>query len=337
MTTVLAIIAFLFFVLLIIVTAMRPIRSEVSVFELRRRDKAGDTDAARLLMREAAAGDIQTVLRIIAALFLVICVLLSVASFGWLIGSLIAVVIVLEYGALARIGGVQRLAGRLYIAIEPWLFRFVESASGILRFVRFQDESSSPSGVFSKDELLEVVRTSKGVLSADEARRVEQGLYFSEKRVSEVMTPRSVVDTVAKGELLGPLTLDVLYKTGHSRLPVIDSYIDHVVGILYVQDLLVVGEKKTPTAAEAMDSKVFYIREDQTLQHALGAFLKTRHHLFVVVNEYRETVGVVSLEDVIEALIGTKINDEFDAHDDLRKVAERNPAANNQPKNRTDV
>jgi CBS domain-containing protein len=320
MTTVLAIIAFLFFVLLIIVTAMRPIRSEVSVFELRRRDKAGDTDAARLLMREAAAGDIQTVLRIIAALFLVICVLLSVASFGWLIGSLIAVVIVLEYGALARIGGVQRLAGRLYIAIEPWLFRFVES-----------------SGVFSKDELLEVVRTSKGVLSADEARRVEQGLYFSEKRVSEVMTPRSVVDTVAKGELLGPLTLDVLYKTGHSRLPVIDSDIDHVVGILYVQDLLVVGEKKTPTAAEAMDSKVFYIREDQTLQHALGAFLKTRHHLFVVVNEYRETVGVVSLEDVIEALIGTKINDEFDAHDDLRKVAERNPAANNQPKNRTDV
>jgi CBS domain containing-hemolysin-like protein len=151
------------------------------------------------------------------------------------------------------------------------------------------------------------------------------------------MTPRSVVDTVAKGELLGPLTLDVLYKTGHSRLPVIDSDIDHVVGILYVQDLLVVGEKKTPTAAEAMDSKVFYIREDQTLQHALGAFLKTRHHLFVVVNEYRETVGVVSLEDVIEALIGTKINDEFDAHDDLRKVAERNPAANNQPKNRTDV
>ena len=86
-----------------------------------------------------------------------------------------------------------------------------------------------------------------------------------------------------------------------------------------------------------MEKRVFYIREDQTLQHALNAFIRTHHHLFVVVNEYRETVGVLSLEDVMEALLGHEIVDEFDAHDDLRKVAERNPRKNNQPTGHTNV
>lgn len=87
-----------------------------------------------------------------------------------------------------------------------------------------------------------------------------------------------------------------------------------------------------------MDKKVFYIHQDQSLQQALAAFLRTRHHLFVVINEYRETVGLLSLEDVIEALLGRKINDEFDVYDDLRKVAEVNPQKNNKlTKRRQDV
>jgi CBS domain containing-hemolysin-like protein len=86
-----------------------------------------------------------------------------------------------------------------------------------------------------------------------------------------------------------------------------------------------------------MKPRVLYIREDQTLQHALAAFLRTHHHLFIVVNEFRETVGLVTLEDVIEALLGRKIIDEFDAHDDLRAVALRNPRDNNEPEKGQDV
>ena len=84
-------------------------------------------------------------------------------------------------------------------------------------------------------------------------------------------------------------------------------------------------------------ARVFYIHELQTLDHALAAFIKTHHHLFVVINEYRETVGILSLEDVTEALIGRKIVDEFDAHDDLRKVANHNPHKLNSAPHHTDV
>jgi CBS domain containing-hemolysin-like protein len=86
-----------------------------------------------------------------------------------------------------------------------------------------------------------------------------------------------------------------------------------------------------------MEPRVFYIKNTQTLRHALAAFLRTRHHLFIVVNEFQETVGLITLEDVIESLLGKKIVDEFDAHEDLRAVAARNPHGNNVSSARKDV
>ena len=65
---------------------------------------------------------------------------------------------------------------------------------------------------------------------------------------------------------------------------------------------------------------------------ALGACIKKRRSLLVVVNQYRETVGVITVEDIIEQLIGRKIIDQFDEYDDLRAVAETNPRKNNLPK-----
>ena len=150
------------------------------------------------------------------------------------------------------------------------------------------------------------------------------------------MIPRTMIDSIGKDEVLGPIVLDGLYKTGHSRFPVIDGDIDHVVGMLYVQDLVTISNakksQKSYHVTDAMEHAVCYIREDQSLQQALAAFIKTRHHLFIVINQYRETVGLLSLEDALEALLGKKINDEFDTHEDLRKVAERNPRGNNSPK-----
>ena len=77
------------------------------------------------------------------------------------------------------------------------------------------------------------------------------------------------------------------------------------------------------TAEKAMDSGINYIRQDQTLNQALAAFLKTHKHLFIVVNESRETVGLLTLNDVIQELIGHPIIDEFDTHDNLHAVAKR--------------
>jgi CBS domain containing-hemolysin-like protein len=175
----------------------------------------------------------------------------------------------------------------------------------------------------SRYELQHLVAESGGVLSAEEKKLIVNSLSFTDRRVHEVMTPRDEIVTVSKSEFLGPLTLDELSKSGHEKLPVIAGDINHIVGILHLEGLLALDKKRSTTAETAMEPKVYYILKDQTLEHALMAFLSTRHYMLIVINDQREIVGLITLTDVVQALIGREIVDEFDSHDSIRAVAMR--------------
>lgn len=339
MTTFVWIVTVLFGGSLLLVAAMRPRRVATSGFELERRIKAGDKTAAAIKQREALLVDIASLQRIVVTLLVIVLTLLLVKLLGWLVGIIAAVVLALEYGAIARHSLIVRWGEKLYTKLEPKLLRLVERHQNIFRLIRgARLEDPGEYRLESREQLLHIVSQSSGLLTADERALIKHGLAFDSIEVATVMTPTSMIDSVHKTELLGPLVLDDLHKTGHSRFPVIDQDINHIVGMLHIRDLLVINAGKGTTSVEnSMEPRVFYIREDQTLQHALAAFLRSHHHLFVVVNEFRETVGLLSLEDVIEALIGRRIVDEFDAHEDLRQVAARNPRGNNHPPKHTDV
>lgn len=304
----------------------------VSSFELDRRKRTGESTAEQLSKRRQHFGDLVSIQRTVVSLLLVIVAALCVAAWGWVVGCSVAFIIALQYGVLARLPIIHKLAQHWYDRLEPTIVNAVETYPFAAKLIRTITTTPSEMQLGSREELLHLVAQSGMVLSQDEKLLIGHALGFGQRRVDEIMTPRSVIDSVMRGELLNPLVLDQLHKTGHSRLPVINGDIDHIVGILHLRDVLVIdGTKKhTPKVETAMEAKVLYIHEAQNLSHALAAFLRTRHHLFVVVNDYRETVGLLSLEDVIEALIGRKIVDEFDAHDDLRAVAARNPRKNNQ-------
>lgn len=326
-------------VLLIIVSGVVPKRTSMSTYELERRKNNGDKAAEAIVQREMLLSDVVSLQRVASALLLVVLVTLLVATFGWLLGVVLAVLIALEYGSVARLEVVRRHSQRLYEAYEPALLAFAgKYTKGFLRLVRnVTPDVSLTKRLDSKEELLHLVAQSDTILSNDEKKLITHGLQFETMQVGEVMTPRGTIDSISKKELLGPLVLDDLHKTGHSRFPVIDGDIDHVVGTLHIQDLFTLDSRRSTTAEKAMEARVFYIREDQNLQHALAAFMRTHHHLFIVINEFRETVGVVSLEDIMEALLGREIIDEFDMHEDLRAVAARNPRGNNHPEKREDV
>ena len=338
MFTVTVIILVVVFALLLLAAGVRPLRTSLSQFELSRRQNVGDASAVAMARREKLLDDVISLQRTGVALLLVVAVMLSVVAFGWLIGTLVAVAIALEYGAIARLQPVQVRVQRLYERYETAILNFIERFPFAWRLLRGVSlEMSQRTKLDSREELEHLVTESGTLLDGNERKLILHSLKFNDRTVSEVMIPKSMIDSIDKKELLGPLVLDDLHKTGHSRFPVIDKDIDHVVGMLHIQDLLTISAKRSETVEKTMMPRVFYIREDQTLQHALSAFLRTHHHLFVVVNEYRETVGLISLEDVIEALLGRKIVDEFDAHDDLRAVALRNPRGNNHTSTGKDV
>lgn len=333
MTMILTLCYLLLLMALLIVLGIHPQLSSHSHFELRRRARQGDAEAQLLLRRQKLLPDLFSLQRVIAAVLLVLLSLVGVELFHWSLGFFMALVVALESGAIARLSMVQRLAQHLYERYEGKVLSLIERYPLLFRAIRsVAPTPNSEYDIESREELLSMVEQAGDALTADEKRRIVNSLKFQDVIVSSVMTPKSVIDAVSHDEVMGPLTLDALHKTGHSRFPVIRGDIDHIIGMLYIQDLLTIDAgSKTRRAEAVMDKKVFYIHQDQNLQQALAAFLRTRHHLFVVINQYRETVGLLSLEDVLETLLGRKINDEFDAHEDLRKVAERNPRGNNVP------
>ncbi len=327
------------FLKLIFVAAMRPIHGQLSLFELNRRAETGDEVAKKALERERMLVDMVSLQKVIVALLLIIFVMLCLTVFGWLIGAIVSVFVALEYGAIARFKFIRKIAQIMYAKGDKYLIKFIKKAPVLFIILRntLPDDDLLQKKIDSREELQHIVDSSGNVLTTDEKALIVHSLSFNSQTVESIMTPRSMIDSIKKSEFLGPLTLNDLHKTGHSKLPVINGDIDHIVGILNIKSLLALDIKRSTTAEKAMDPKVFYIRADQTLQHALAAFLRTKHHLFVVINEFRETVGLLALEDVIEALIGRKITDEFEAYDDLRAVALRNPRDNNQPEKSENV
>ena len=139
------------------------------------------------------------------------------------------------------------------------------------------------------------------------------------RTVADALVPKRVVKSVSASDSVGPILMGELHSTGHSRFPVSDGTAENIVGTLYLHDL--VGEKGSGTVRDLMHKKVVYVHENFSLYQTLQAFIKTKQHLFIVVNEFEEYVGIITIEDVLERVIGRLIVDEFDQYDDLRAVA----------------
>lgn len=181
------------------------------------------------------------------------------------------------------------------------------------------------SGLYERDDLIELLHRQATLpdnrISKEELKMAVGSLQFGDTLVRSVMTPRRVLKTVNAEDMAGPYLMDKLHKTGFSRFPVVKE-IDgqkQYVGTLFLKDLL--RFKQGATVGRVMQPEVYYVNDEQNLRQVLHAAAKTKHHMFLVVNNFEEVVGVITIEDVIEQILGQKITDEFDQYDDLRAVA----------------
>lgn len=323
--------------LLLVVRSIDFQPDNLTPFELRRRLAAGDSAAReaefrrRQLPRAIALQRLSEVL-IIAALAAIV-----ITQYGWALGALGVFVTLLVIDITSRWPPLRRAINNFYQKHETWVLGLVASW-GWLDLMRVPAVASHDVALGSKSELIDLIARSHDILTGDERQHLHKTLIFSGIAVRDIMTPRSMIKSIDADEVLGPLVLDQLHKLGHSRIPVVKGDVDHIQGILYIRDLVLISKvAQHRTIADAMRPEVFYIHEDKHLEHALHAFLRTHHHLCIVVNEFRETVGILSLEDVIEALLGRQVVDEFDEFENIRTVAASNPHSNNQPKGKTDL
>lgn len=330
---------FIIYVILVILASFEVIKDEITKFELDRKIKKSDKNAQTIKLRSQFNSDILAWQNILVSLFLVLFVLFSVSFFGWLIGTVIAVFGAIEFSAISRLKKIKKQSAKIYEKIEHRLLEFAEKYGKYLKFLRGTVEPMSfrDTEVKSREELEHVLNKLGKIVTTEEKKILNRAIKMSDKKVLDIMTPRSVVDYVESDEMLGPLKIDELYKTGHSRFPVIGKNVDDIIGILYLRDLVVLEDKKTKKANQMTKTPVYFVSQEESIDKTLIAFLKHQTHLFVVINEYRETVGVVSVEDAVEFILDRKIVDEDDVADDLRKLAADNSRKNNSAPKSKDV
>ncbi len=179
----------------------------------------------------------------------------------------------------------------------------------------------------SKDELqkmLEIHEISEfSDIKSDELWIIKQALSFGTKTVEDAMVPKKSVVAVEANQVMSPVLLDELYKSGHSRFPVYEKDLSRVIGTLYMKDLVKLKDGRK--AREVMEDDVYYVNARAPLDHAISAFLKTKHHLFIVIDEFEDMAGILTVEDILEQILGKRVVDEFDMYDDVRAVAGYQP------------
>lgn len=279
--------------------------STVSDFELTRRKEAGDSRAKHQLEKELLLRDVAS-LQVIAKLLLGAgFVVLAVAQYGWGNGLAIATVTVLFGVALVQRRVLGGPAQWLYKKIEAKLLQFVALVPWLFAVFRGR-ASSSQLHIHSREELIHVLHSSGQSLSKTEIARIETMLEVDSKTVADYMTPADAMVTVDSGELLGPLLLDELHKTGVDEIIVTEKDDQHTVGVLYLESLLSVDRKKSQTAKDAMQPGVSYIRGDQQLTDALAQCIAERQGILVVIDESSKTIGVITQAEIIAGLFGAE-------------------------------
>jgi CBS domain containing-hemolysin-like protein len=169
---------------------------------------------------------------------------------------------------------------------------------------------------YTADELELIVSESHagGLLDENEQEMVANVFDFGERRVAEVMTPRPRIQAIP-ADSSEEEVLRLLEESHYNRLPVYEGTIDNIIGMLHVKDLIRQQVSGRPFALRALLRQAPFVPETLLIDRLLAAFRHQQHQIAVVVDEHGGTLGLVSLEDLIEEVFG-EVRDEFDPHEE---------------------
>ncbi len=180
------------------------------------------------------------------------------------------------------------------------------------------------AGSLSKAELLESTLLSQddGVIDEQESDVIENVLHLDEIKIQEILTPRTVVFALEENSSIKEvLAQEELFQ--FSRIPVYKGSIDNITGIVLTKNIFFQMTKDDSFTLKEIKKESFAINENIPVSIALKLFIKKKEHMFVVVDSYDQTEGIITLEDCVETLLGVEIMDESDAVEDMRAYAKQ--------------
>ena len=192
-------------------------------------------------------------------------------------------------------------------------------------FVTNRIKKSDDSISLTKEELIEstLLSEDEGVLGEKESDVIENILLLDKIRTKEILTPRTVVFALDGSRSIKDIIENEPAIFKFSRIPVYEDSIENITGIVMTKKIFKQGLKDDSVALNTVKKDIFKISENLPVSKALDLFIKKKEHMFLVVDGYDQTEGIVTLEDCVETILGVEIVDESDSDADMREVAKQ--------------
>jgi CBS domain containing-hemolysin-like protein len=220
----------------------------------------------------------------------------------------------------------ESFAVPISLSISKPLFYTTKFFSPLIKLIEFFTKRLPQNKkTISEEEIrtLSNIGFLEGVIEEDEKEMIHRVFLLNDLSAKEVMTPRTIITAFDGRKKLKELEKE-LYSLSHSRIPVYEENLDNIIGICHQRELLIAfsrGEKEKEIK-EFANRKVIKVNESQKIDELIPIFQKERCHLALVVDDFGGTAGIITLEDVLEQIIGDVV-DETDETENMREKAKR--------------
>src|SRR5208283_3242665 len=252
------------------------------------------------------------------------------------LATLLMTLVVVFFTKLAPKSIACRNPDRFALAIAPYLQPVMKFLSPVSRFMSGTADvivGPGPQGmscraVVTEEDIKAMINLGeeRGSLKEEEKELLHKVFEFGDTLASQAMRPRTEIVSVPSSITLQEV-FALVSEFGYSRYPVIEDTVDTVIGILYIKDILVAmsaGEVKREDGIQPFVRQAYFITENKRVSELLSEMQRERFQLAIVIDEYGGTSGLVTLEDLIEEIVGS-IHDELEAEEkDVQIVDEKN-------------
>jgi CBS domain containing-hemolysin-like protein len=187
---------------------------------------------------------------------------------------------------------------------NPIITIFISANNLIIKLLRIRPTKRSP--LITKEELRLMIEIGKeeGFLSDEERKMLHRIFEFGDTRVGDVMIPKEKIVAVNIDSTNSEELLNIFVEEGHARLPVYQGPIDNIIGIIYARDLLYILRDKGLFVLQDLIHEAYYVPYSMRVNELLRKFQTDKIQIAIVVNEHKKTIGLVTLEDLIEEIVG---------------------------------
>lgn len=208
----------------------------------------------------------------------------------------------------------MKIINLIYNVFKPIIILFSGLATGVIK--TFSEQTTDDNVTEEQLEFMIDEGHKAGVIKDLKKEIIEGAFDFDETRVKEIITPRPQLSVLSSQHTYKD-ALEMAVETGHSRIPVYGENIDQIIGVVLAKDLLAFvtkGNEPTQMLVTDIMREAFFAPEASTIMQLFKDLKRTKNHMAVIIDEYGGTAGIVTMEDILEEIVG-EIQDEFDSEE----------------------